>query len=290
MSWSPGPVVTRRRLGGELKRLRQASGLLLEDVAVRLECSASKVSRLENGKGIPKVRDVRDMLDAYGVDDDEERARLLEWSRTGQQSMWWQGYADVLPSGLSTYLELEWDARVVQAYEAQVAHGLLQTRDYARAILETAWADTYDADRIDRLVEVRIERQAALARSHGLQLCCVLDESALYRVVGSPRILREQLRHMITVAEADHVELRILPFSAGLVVSASQGSFAKLEFGEGLENGVVFVERPGGENEFLGDAAGITRYGERFDALLRASLPEEDSMLLLARAHQRSTQ
>ena len=125
MTWSPGPVVTRRRLGGELKRLREGAGLKLEDVARKLECSQSKISRLENGKGVPRWRDVRDMLQVYGVPEGEERERLLEWARTGQAKMWWQSYADIIPSGTLTYVELEWDATRIDAFEAHIVHGLL---------------------------------------------------------------------------------------------------------------------------------------------------------------------
>lgn len=288
MTWEPGPVVTRRRLGGELKRLRVGAGMLLEEVALKLECSSSKISRLENGKGIPRYRDVRDMLDAYGVRDGDLRERLLEWSRTGQQSMWWSEYAAVLPPGMSTYIELEWDASRVQAYEAHIPHGLLQTRDYAHAVLETAWGPTHTAAEIERLVDVRVRRKEALAAGHGLTFLCVLDESALYRVVGSTDVLRGQLRHLMSVAETPNVELRILPFAAGLVVGASQGSFAELEFNGAIDQGLVYVERPNSLSEFLSDRADVTAYRDRYSALLAASLPQDESMPLLARAHRRS--
>ena len=226
MTWAPGPVVTRRRLGGELKCLRLEKRMKLEQVAEQLRCSMSKLSRLENGKGIPKRRDVEDLLGVYEVPAGRPRDRLLEWSDTGQQPMWWSEFSDVLPASTEVYLDMEWDAQRVRSYEAHVPHGLLQTRDYARAVLATAWRGRLDGDQIERLVEVRVRRQEALTTAHGLTLCCVLDESALYRVVGSPDILREQIRFLRTAAEPESVELRILPFSAGLVVSASQGAFA----------------------------------------------------------------
>ena len=139
MTWSPGPVVTRRRLGGELKRLREGRRLKLEDVARRLECSPSKISRLENGKGVPRWRDVRDMLEVYGVPDGDERERLLDWARTGQARMWWQDYARRprrrrwRPTSSSSGTRAR-----IDAYEPHVVHGLLQTRDYARAVLADA--------------------------------------------------------------------------------------------------------------------------------------------------------
>jgi transcriptional regulator with XRE-family HTH domain len=282
MTWSPGPVVTRRRLGAELKRLRDRSGLKLEDVARRLECSPSKISRLENGKGIPKSRDVRDMLDVYGIDDAEQRERLLEWAETGKQPMWWSDYADVLPLGLDTYVEYEWDAARICAYESHLVHGLLQTRDYAEAILGT-WHPSRSQRDLDRMVEVRLRRQEALAEDHGLQFRCVLDESTLYRAVGSPDVLRGQLEHLIDAAAAEHVDLRILPFSAGLV-AGNLGPFAKLEFSEGLEEGLVHVEGPDGTTSFADDPMKLAEYEKRMEKILGAALSEKESVPLIKRA------
>ena len=286
MTWAPGPVVTRRRLGGELRRLRERSNLKLEDVARRLECSPSKISRLENGKGIPRSRDVRDMLDAYGIGEGEERDRLLEWSRTGQSPMWWSAYADVLPPEVATYVELEWDAARIWAYESHIVHGLLQTRDYARAVLTNAYRDTHSTDDIERLVEVRMRRQEALTADHGLTFHCVLDESTLYRVVGSSAILRGQLEHLIGMALAEHVDVRVLPFSAGYF-PAGRESFAKLEFSAGIENGMIYVERPGPASEFSTDPAELAVHDERMRAVLSASLVESTSVPLIEHAVRR---
>ena len=162
MTWSPGPVVTRRRLGGELKRLREGRRLKLEDVARRLECSPSKISRLENGKGVPAL--ARRAGHARGLrrPDGDQRERLLDWARTGRQPTWWQSYSDVLAADMATYVELEWDAARIDAYEAHIVHGLLQTRDYARAVLRSFWGKTLGSEQIERLVEVRMRRQEAL--------------------------------------------------------------------------------------------------------------------------------
>jgi transcriptional regulator with XRE-family HTH domain len=285
MTWSPGPVVTRRRLGGELKRLRDLSGLKLEDVARRLECSPSKISRLENGKGIPRTRDVRDMLDAYGVPEGEQRARLLEWARTGQAPMWWREYADVLPPVMATYVELEWDAARICAYESHLVHGLLQTPEYAAAVLDRVWSETRPGRDVARMVDVRLRRQEALRAEHGLMFRCVLDESTLYRVAGTPEVLRGQLQHLVDVAGAEHVDVRVLPFSAGLV-AANVGSFAKLEFSAGLESGLVFVESPSA-SAFVSDPEEIRPYEQRMADILGKALSEEDSVPLIERAIRR---
>lgn len=286
MTWSPGPVVTRRRLGGELKRLREGAGLKLEDVARKLECSQSKISRLENGKGVPRWRDVRDMLQVYGVPEGEERERLLEWARTGQAKMWWQSYADIIPSGTLTYVELEWDATRIDAFEAHIVHGLLQTRDYARSVLETAWGGAYSARDYDRLTEVRMSRQDALTSDHGLYFRCVLDESTLYRMVGSPETQKDQIEHLIGIAEARHVEVRVIPFVAGLVPN-SRESFAHLRFEAGMGDGVVYIERPGNASEYLSDPEDVRVHRERLAVLVEASLSEGESVHLMERALDR---
>ncbi|WP_433032679.1 helix-turn-helix domain-containing protein [Actinomycetospora sp. CA-053990] len=286
MTWSPGPVVTRRRLGGELKRLREARGFKLEDVARQLECSQSKISRLENGKGVPRWRDVRDMLEVYGVPDGDERERLLDWARDGRAKMWWRSYSDVLPPVMATYVELEWDAAKIRAYEAHIVHGLLQTRDYARAVLRNAYGSTTSEQDIEKLVEVRMRRQEALTASHGLSFHCVLDESTLHRVVGSPAILRSQVEHLIAVAQAEHVDVRVLPFSAGLL-PGSREAFAKLDYSEGIEDGVVYVERPGMAGEFLTDPSEVSDHETWLDGLYAVALTEGESIPLMERAVRR---
>jgi transcriptional regulator with XRE-family HTH domain len=285
MTWSPGPVVTRRRLGGELKRLREGRRLKLEDVARRLECSPSKISRLENGKGIPRTRDVRDMLDIYKVSDESTRSLLLSWSKTGQARMWWHEYSDVLPPVMATYVELEWDAFRITSYEPHLVHGLLQTREYARAVLRSIYGSTTSDEAIERLVEVRMRRQWALTADHGLTFECVLDESTLHRIVGSPRVQREQVEHLIVMAEAEHVDVRILPFSAGLLPSG-RDSFARLEFDD-FSDSMIYIEQPDTAGELVDDPDGVADRSARLAALQSAALAEMDSIPLMKQAAQR---
>lgn len=288
MSQSPGPVVTRRRLGGELRRLREGLGLKLEDVARSLECSPSKISRLENGKGVPRWRDVRDMLEVYRVPEGDERERLLDWARTGRAPMWWSDYSDVLDPASALYVEYEWDAARIDAFETHVVHGLLQTREYARGALRTWWGRTLSEDQIERLVDVRLRRQEAMSVDHGMMFRCVLDESTLYRVVEGPDVLARQVERLIGLAEAEHVDLRVLPFSAGMV-PASQESFSKLQFSAGIEHGLIYVERPGTASEFLADHADVAAYDLRLAELIDASLPEDEAVPLMKRALHRMT-
>lgn len=285
MTWAHGPVVTRRRLGRELKRLRDAAGLKLEDVARRLDCSTSKVSRLETGKGIPRWRDVRDMLDVYSVPDGHLRERLLDWAQTGRAKMWWQDYADVLQAGYDTYVELEWDAAAIRAFEPVVIHGLLQTADYARAVLQGAWGSTRSPRDIERMVEVRRKRRDALEQAHGLDFHCILDESMLYRVVGSLDVLRAQIEHLVELSRAEHIDVRVLPFSAGIVASG-RSPFAVLEFADGIEHGLVHLERADGVR-IVSEPTEIDPYRQRWAALDRVALTEEESIPLMEEAARR---
>jgi transcriptional regulator with XRE-family HTH domain len=285
MTWTPGPIVTRRRLGGELKRLREGRGYKLEEVARSLECSPSKVSRLENGKGIPRTRDIRDLLNLYEVSDKATRTLLLDWSKTGQARMWWQDYLDVLPPVLATYVELEWDASDITAHSPQVVHGLLQTRAYAHAVLSSFYGQPASGDAVERLLEVRMLRQDALAEEHGLRFECVLEESVLHRVVGSRRVQREQVEHLIDVAEARHIDVRVLPFSAGLLPS-SLDSFSKLRY-DGFAEDLIYVEQPGTAGELVDDIAGVAERTSRLLAIQRKALTEEESIPLMKDAARR---
>ncbi|MGH8572597.1 MAG: helix-turn-helix domain-containing protein, partial [Gammaproteobacteria bacterium] len=249
MSPARGPVVPRRRLGAELRTLREHAGLTIEDVAKELECSISKVSRLETGQGIPKSRDVRDLLDCYEVTDQAKRDRLMRWVRDGQRQGWWHVYSDVLapdpddpllPDNLSRYVALEQDASEVRGFEATLVHGLLQTEDYARAVLSTV--STADRQATDRLVELRMRRQARLyADDDPLNVHMVLDEAVLHRSVGGEQVMRGQLKRLLADAQRSNITIRVLPFSIGAHRSVG-GSFVVLAFADSDDNDLVYIE------------------------------------------------
>src|SRR5918997_6329887 len=237
MSPVRGPVVPRRRLGAELRTLREQAGLTLEDVAKELECSVSKVSRLETGQGIPKVRDVRDLLDRYGVTDPAHRDRLLRWVREGQRQGWWHDFSDVLapdpedpllPDNLSRYVALEQDASEVRGFENTLVHGLLQTEDYARAVLSAL--STADPEATDRLVEFRMRRQERLyVDEDPLKIHVILDEAVLQRPVGGEQVMCGQLKRLLADAQRPNITIQVLPFSVG-AHRATDGSFVVLAF------------------------------------------------------------
>ena len=140
MSDSHSPTVRRRRLGMELRRLREASALMIEDVARHLECSMSRVSRIETGKSVARIRDVRDMLDLYKVTDEGQREQLLTLAKEAQQRGWWTEYEAVLSAGLDTYVGLEASAASIRSFQTHLVPGLLQTEEYSRALIRVGAA------------------------------------------------------------------------------------------------------------------------------------------------------
>ncbi len=276
-----GPVVPRRRLGDELRRLREEAGLLLEDVAAQLECSTSKISRLETGKGIPRARDVRDMLDAYGVSDRAVRDRLMRWVREGQQQGWWSEFSDVLqpdtlvPGFLDRFLALESDATAIMEFQQSVVPGLLQTRAYAHAVISLFY-ERFDPAQVDRLVEVRLQRETGLTRGESPQrFHAVIDEGVLRREVGGAEVMRGQLRALLRTARRRNVSIQVLPFSAGLQLAAA-GSFSVFQYEDAADRDVVILESHKGITYLEGESD-VALYEQIFAAARREALTVNES-------------
>ncbi|MEU8272254.1 helix-turn-helix transcriptional regulator [Sphaerisporangium sp. NPDC049002] len=280
MSASQGSTVRRRRLGIELRRLREASDKTIEEVARHLERSASTISRIETGKTVPRLRDVRDMLDMYGAVDDQ-RELLLAMVRDAQQKGWWTDYEDVLPAGFETYVGLEAEAASLRTYQTNLVHGLLQTEDYARALLRAVRLMD-SQENVDRLVSLRMRRQSALVRDHPLELWAVLDEAVLCRPIGGPTVMRAQLEHLVQVAGTPTVTIQILPFAKGAHVGLI-GPFSIIEFPDVTDSDVVYAESPAG-NLYVEKPKDVRRYTLVFDHLRAAALPPDESVALLVAA------
>jgi transcriptional regulator with XRE-family HTH domain len=289
MSPVRGPVVPRRRLGAELRTLREQAGLTIEDVATELECSVSKISRLETGKGIPKGRDVRDLLERYKVTDQAHRDRLMRWVRDGQRQGWWHNFSDVLapdpgdpllPDDLDRYVGYEQDASEVRSFENTLVHGLLQTEDYARAVLSAL--STADPEAADRFVELRMRRQDRLyVKEDPLKIHIVLDEAVLHRPVGGKQVMQAQLKRLIADAQRPNVTLQVHPFSVG-AHQAAHGPFVVLAFPDSDDTDLVYVEGHLGDVYFEKERD-VDVYEQMFDALIERSLTVEQSAALLAK-------
>src|SRR6266487_99880 len=187
-----GPTAVRIALGAQLRRLRETTNITREEAAEAIRATHSKISRLERGRSGAKQRDVADLLSLYGVTGEAEREELLALARQASAPGWWQQYSDILPKWFELYIGLEKAASVIRSYEVQFVHGLMQTEDYARAVILIANAHA-SSDEIDRRVSVRMQRQQLLTRPGAPELWAMLDEAALRRPPDGPKVMRAQL-------------------------------------------------------------------------------------------------
>ena len=233
------PTVLRILLGAQLRSLREAKRLSLEEAGNVIRASHSKVSRLETGRVGFKDRDIVDLLTFYGVTDEKWRQELRELATRANSPGWWHDYADVLPSWFEEYVGLEEAASQIRAYEVQFVPGLLQTEDYARAVIMLGYSNPKE---INRRVKLRMARQAVLTRPNPPSLSVVLDEALLRRPIGGPAAMRAQLRHLIEMSQRPNVTLQLIPFQAGGHAAAG-GAFSLLRFAESDMSDVVFLEQ-----------------------------------------------
>jgi transcriptional regulator with XRE-family HTH domain len=236
-----GPTALRIALGTHLRRLREARNLTTAEAAEAIRATHSKISRLERGRSAARQRDVADLLSLYGVTDEAEREEVLTLTRQASAPGWWQQYSDVLPKWFELYIGLEKAASVIRSYEVQFPHGLMQTEDYARAVILIANAHA-TADEIERRVSVRMTRQRLLTQPGAPELWAVLDEAALRRPPASAQVMRAQLEHLLQLTDLPNVTLQIVPFDAGPHAAAG-GPFTILRFPELDLPDLVYLEQ-----------------------------------------------
>jgi transcriptional regulator with XRE-family HTH domain len=268
------PTIRRRRLGAELRRYREAAGVTIDAVAERMGCSTSKVSRIETGHTSATPRDVADMLAIYGVSDGESD-ELVEIAREARLKGWWHPYSRVL---VGAYVGLEAAARRVRAYEQQVIPGLLQTEEYAVAMIRAARSSDTHRE-IDRRVRVRLARQSLLIQDDPIDLWVVLDEAVLSRPVGGDRVMRDQLFRLIEAQRLPNVTIQVLPFATG-AHAGMDGTFAILDFPEPEDPDVVYAENATG-GLFLEKSDELAKYHSIFDTVRAAALNPDDSTAMI---------
>ncbi len=234
-----GPTVLRIGLGGALRRRREAAGVTREQAGESIRASPAKISRLELGRVGFKERDVADLLTCYGIRDAAEREQFLDLARQANTPGWWHRYSDLLPSWFETYLGLEQASSVIRNYELQFVPGLLQTRDYARAVTMLGHTDPVE---VERRVELRLQRQALLTGPNAPTLWAVVDEAALRRSMLGPEQSRAQITHLIEMNELPNISLQVAPFSYGGHAAAG-GPFAILRFAEPDLPDIVYLEQ-----------------------------------------------
>jgi len=273
-------------LGTQLRRLREAKGVSREDAGYLIRASESKISRMELGRVSFKERDIADLLSLYGITHQDERAALLALARQANTPGWWQRYGDILPSWFQTYLGLEEAATLIRTYEVQFVPGLLQTEDYARAVI-THGNPGAPTEEIERRVSLRMKRQQLLARSDAPQLWAVVDEAALRRTMGSPAVMAAQLERLIKASEVPSITLQVLPFHVG-AHAAEAGAFTILRFPEPDLPDVVYTEQLTGAL-YLDKRDDVDAYMAAVDRLSVESAPPRTTTEILSRILQETT-
>jgi|1186.fasta_scaffold01756_3 transcriptional regulator with XRE-family HTH domain len=275
-----GPLGPRRAIARTVKELREGRGQLLNEVARDLMMSTSKLSRLENAQGKPLPRDIRDLVRYFGIEGTPLAARLERWVKAAQRPGWWTNYDEGVIEGLDTHLAYEVDAAVERVYTLPFVPALLQTLDYARAVFRDM--ESRSEQEIRQLLAVRVRRQEALNSREDLEplrLIAVTHESSLRQLVGSADTMRQQLDELIERSETPNVTLRVLPFTAKPTFSMTC-MYALFEYKDVGESDLVHIETHAGFFS-VEDADQVKKYRTHHDALMRASLTEEESRELI---------
>jgi transcriptional regulator with XRE-family HTH domain len=280
MARGPSPTVRRRRLASELRRLREAAELTIDEVGEKLECSASKISRIETGHVGVTPRDVRDMLEVYGIEDDEREA-LVQLSREARKKGWWHAYNEVFTG---SFVGLESDASSLHTHQALLVPGLLQTDAYIRAVIRAIRPDSSEAE-VERKVTARVTRQKLLTDPHPPEYWAVLDEAVLHRVVGGREVMRAQLERLVELAHLPNVTLQVVPFEAG-AHAGMECPFLILGYPEQADPDVVYVENTT-SGVYLEQPSDVHRYTLMFDHLRAAALKPDDTVVMVERAADR---
>jgi transcriptional regulator with XRE-family HTH domain len=268
------PTVRRRRLGNELRRLREEAGWTIDRVAEAMECSDSKISRIETGQVGATPRDVRDMLQIYGVDE-EQRDELVQMAREARQKGWWHAFGDI---PVPAIVGFETAASSISLYAALVIPFLFQTSDYARAVLQALRGDMRPEE-LERLFELRMARQSLVTQPEPPLFWVVLDEAALRRRVGGPATMHAQLERLKEVAVLPNVTLQVLPFSSG-EHAGMDGGFTIIGFAERADPNVVYIENTTSDL-YVEDSAAVAKYDSLFNHLRASALAPAESIELL---------
>ena len=280
MARSYSPTVRRRRLASELRRLRDRAELTIDEVGEKLECSASKISRIETGHVGVTPRDVRDMLELYGVES-EELEELVQLSREARKKGWWHNFSEVFTGA---FVGLEAEAATLRTYQALLVPGLLQTADYTREVTRAA-RPTISPAELDRRVAGRQARQQLLFDPEPPQYWGVFDEAVLSRPVGGPKAMAAQLAQLIELASLPHVTLQVIPFDAG-AHAGMEGAFVILGFPEQADPDVVYVENTN-VGVYMEEPPEILEYTLKFDHLRASALGPDATLEKIAEAATR---
>ncbi|MFF9853818.1 helix-turn-helix domain-containing protein [Streptomyces litmocidini] len=285
MASNVNPTVRRRRLGQELRKLREAKNMTAEQVAERLLVSQSKISRLENGRRSISQRDVRDLCGVYEVEDERMVDSLMQMAKDSRQQGWWHAFGDI---PYSVYIGLETDAESLRMYESQIIPGLLQTPAYAEAVISGAMPESTPVE-IEKRVTVRTRRQDRIRdEERPLRLWAVIDEGALHRIVGSRQLMVEQLEHLIEQSHLPHVTVQVIPFEMGAHPGIS-GQYSILEFPDTSDSSVVYIEGVTSDL-YLEKAQDVSKYSVMYEHLRAQALNVEQTREFISKMAKKHAQ
>ena len=283
MADGDSPLVQRRRLRAELRRARQAAELTQEQVAREMDWSLSKIIRIEAASSSISPNDLRALLGLYGVTDSEQVDALLAVARVARERSWWSAYRDVAPPSLLQLIEYESIASSIRQFETMFVPGILQTADYAHAVIQDYYDERPRSDRLRALVELRVLRGELFDSDNPPSFQFMLDEPAVRRHVGGRSVMRRQLRTLIELSGRPNISMDVIPYSAGLH-QGMKGPFKIIEFADPSDSDIVFLESPRGDI-FSHDPEEALSYREAFESLGRVSLGPQNSLTLLTRIH-----
>ena len=272
------PTVRLRRLAAELRSLRASSGLTRDEVVERTGINVATMYRIEHARVRPQTRTLRTLLDLYGVEK-EQQAELVGLLRDARERGWLHAYQSELPEQYMNFIGFEGEAESTWDYESLLIPGLLQTEDYARAVIRGGFP-TASRDEIERRVEVRIERQEVLRNESPLKLWGIVDEAALRRQVGGRTVMRAQLRHLLEASELPHITFQVIPFDVG-AHTGMPGSFIVLQFADEAIPDVIYIDSMAGEL-FLEEEGDVRRYKLTFEHLRAVAVSPDASRSLVA--------
>ncbi|WP_246096748.1 helix-turn-helix domain-containing protein [Streptomyces botrytidirepellens] len=275
----PRPTVRRRRLGSELKRLREEAGVKMEAAAEEIGGDKSKISRQENGRQRVTKLEIQALLDLYGVQDQRLRTALTTLAREGRRKGWWAQYSVILPDGFQERLAIESDAARIHVFQPLLVPGLLQTLEYATESIRAVEKNAGE-EQIESYVSVRMSRQEILRRDSAPQYVCILDEAVLRREIGGPETMASQLEKLIEVNSPPELTIQVIPFGHGWHAGLD-GAFSLYSYPDPMDLDVVNLDYLDGAL-YLEEDGPVERYKLAFDDLRASALPSRRSMELIS--------
>ncbi|MFF4509266.1 helix-turn-helix domain-containing protein [Streptomyces sp. NPDC001401] len=284
------PAGAGRVVGAHLRRLRKEQGLRLADVVrAGVVGSVATLSRIENGTTPLKANMVLDLAQFYGVTSERQLDSLVKLASRSRETLWWEEFRDVIPGWLERLISVETAAEEIRTYEVQYVPGLLQTPEYARVLAQHALPDisSDDADKQqawrERVVRVRQRRRQLLHEADAPNYYALVDEAVLARPIGGAAVMRQQLRELYNLEEnAEHIHIRVLPFSVGDEAMAPAPSITYLSFPADREEDMVYLEVHNG-GSYLTNTQDVDRHRLVLTTLWHRATTRDETLALLQR-------